>query len=107
MHLCGDRCQAQYINGIRHSVDLDDKDGTYPVKSAAAGALGVCAEKKRAEQRGQLQHAKHCAMRTKSWSNVAHSNGQDTKPCFVSAGVRIAPSNCYHVPSCERRHFAF
>ena len=40
------------INGIRHSVDLDDKDGTYPVKSAAAGALGVCAEIKRADSAG-------------------------------------------------------
>ncbi len=36
--------RPRWINGIRHSVDLDDKDGTYPVKSAAASALGVCAE---------------------------------------------------------------
>ena len=40
------------INGIRHAVDLDDKDGTYPVKSAAAGALGICAEIKRADSAG-------------------------------------------------------
>ena len=40
------------INGIRHSVDLDDKDGTYPVKSAAAGVLGVWAEIKRADSAG-------------------------------------------------------
>jgi hypothetical protein len=52
VQVSGDRCQAQYINGIRHSVDLDDKDGTYPVKSAAAGALGVCAEIKRADSAG-------------------------------------------------------
>ena len=76
--------RPRWINGIRHSVDLDDKDGTYPVKSAAAGALGVCAEIKKADSVGshstldtELRAGQMLHTRTARTQGLRERGGQD------------------------------